>query len=118
VRGRTSIRSSPAVPSSAMNEVLVPWLMAPPEAAEAPLTLEDFLHRPVWHQRGACRGVGPASYVRGPKTDYGRARELCEGCPVRLECLEVVLADPDLVGLSGRRTRSDGRSGGGGWRRG
>jgi hypothetical protein len=39
------------------------------EAAEVPLTLEDFLRRPDWHQQAVCRGVGPAEQVRGSKAD-------------------------------------------------
>jgi len=29
-----------------VNDALVGWLMMP----DAPVTLEDFLHRPEWHQ--------------------------------------------------------------------
>jgi hypothetical protein len=78
-----------------VNEALTAWLMTP-EAPGVPLTLEDFLQRPAWHQRAACRGMGHGAFVRGEKADYGAARELCEGCPVRQECLEAALADSDL----------------------
>jgi WhiB family transcriptional regulator, redox-sensing transcriptional regulator len=81
-----------------------------PEAADGPLTLEDFVSRPGWHQQAACRGMGHRAFVRGEKADYGRTRELCDGCPVRQDCLEVALADPYLVGLWGGTTDAERRS--------
>ena len=44
-------RHSVPVPLPAMNEALVGWLMTAPDAETVPLTLEDFLGRPSWHQR-------------------------------------------------------------------
>ena len=69
-----------------MNEAELYWLMTASDAPDERLTLEDFLARPAWHRRAACRGVGPSDYVRGPKGDYEAVRALCEGCPVRREC--------------------------------
>ncbi len=86
-----------------MNEALIHWLITP-EAPEGRLTLEDYLPRPEWHQRAACRGVGPTGFVRGPKADYEAAGGLCADCPVRQQCLEVALADDSLVGLWGGTT--------------
>jgi len=91
-----------------MNEALVQWLMAP-EAEGVRLTLEDFLGRPEWHQRAACRGVGPTDYVRGPKADYEANRALCADCPVRQECLEMALVDDGLAGLWGGTTELERR---------
>lgn len=67
--------------------------------AEVPTTLDDLFGRPSWHQDAACRGRAPGRFVRGAGTDYRELRELCACCPVRQECLEVALADPDLQGL-------------------
>jgi Transcription factor WhiB len=78
--------------------------MAPEAPDREPLTLEDFLYRPEWHQWAACLGAGPDAYVRGPKADYGATRELSAGGPVRQECLEVALADMDLRGVWGGAT--------------
>ena len=50
-----------------------------------------------WHKRAACRGQGPADFVRGPKSDYSAIRDLCETCPVRPECLEYALANESLT---------------------
>ena len=38
------------------------------------------------------------AHIRG-RTDYGAARELRESCPVRQECLDTAMANPDLMGL-------------------
>jgi hypothetical protein len=104
----TAPRHSPSVPVPAMNEALLGWLMAP-EAEGVPLTLEDFLQRPAWHLDAACRGMGHGAFVRSEKADYGPTRELCEGCPVRQQCLEAALADPDIVGLWGGTTERERR---------
>ena len=37
----------------------------------------------VASERPPAGGQGPADFVRGPKSDYGAIRELCETCPVR-----------------------------------
>jgi Transcription factor WhiB len=96
------------VPLPAMNEALVHWLMAP-DAPDERLTHEDWLRRPAWHQRAACRGVGPTDYVRGPKADYETIGGLCTDCPVRRERLAVALANPDLMGLWGGTTEVERR---------
>ena len=62
-----------------------------------------------WHQNAACRGQGPADFVRDPKSDYGAIRELCETCPVRPECLEFALANESLTGLWGGTTDAERR---------
>jgi WhiB family redox-sensing transcriptional regulator len=62
-----------------------------------------------WHQNAACRGQAPADFVRGPKSDYGTIRELCEACPVRPECLEFALANESLTGLWGGTTDTERR---------
>ena len=89
-----------------MNEALIGWLMSP-EASATAVTLE-MLRRPEWHQRAACRGVGPADYVRGPR-GYEVGRALCASCPVRQECLEAALADDSLFGLWGGTTEAERR---------
>ncbi|HEX4126031.1 MAG TPA: WhiB family transcriptional regulator [Acidimicrobiales bacterium] len=62
-----------------------------------------------WHKQAACKGQGPAAFVRGPKSDYGSIRQLCESCPVRRECLEFALADESLTGLWGGTTDMERR---------
>lgn len=88
-----------------VDDALIAWLMIP-EAGPMP-TLEDLLRRPEWHQRAACRGVGVETFIAGRGGQY--RRELCETCPVRQECLEVALADPEIVGLWGGTTERERR---------
>ncbi len=73
-------------------------LMAPPGAPELP-TLEDLLRRPDWHQKAACRGQGTHSFFSGAPDNLDRARAVCAGCPVREQCYQYAMADPDLVGV-------------------
>ncbi|MGO9457071.1 MAG: WhiB family transcriptional regulator [Acidimicrobiales bacterium] len=63
-----------------------------------PNYLESLLARPAWQLRAACRGEGVGTFVGGAGASYGKARELCGGCPVRPECLRFALEDPDVVG--------------------
>jgi len=76
--------------------------------AQASLTLEEFLPRSAWHAHGLFRH-GARCVRAGREADYGPTRELCEGCPVGQECLEVALADPDLFGLWGNTTEAERR---------
>ena len=86
-----------------MNAALTAWLMTP-EAPDEKLTLEDFLQRPEWHQRVACRGLGTDAFVIEHGAGEYSQRALCADCAVRQECLEVALADPGLQGLWGGTT--------------
>ena len=68
----------------------------------------------VRHETDAfCPGWGPAA----------AAKALCAGCPVRTECLEYALCDPDTEGVWGgtslcqRRTLREGRAMGVTWTR-
>lgn len=75
--------------------------MAPDAPDEFPLTLEEFLARPTWHAKAACRARGRGSSWRGAKADYGVLRALCGARPVRDDCLAAALVDESLVGLWG-----------------
>jgi len=45
-----------------------------------------------WWLRAACRGRDPEMFFTGER-DPRAARKICEGCPVRAECLQDVLKD-------------------------
>ena len=62
-----------------------------------------------WYMQAACRGQGPGVFVQGGGSYYGHARELCETCPVRQECLDYALADHTLMGLWGGTTDAERR---------
>lgn len=55
------------------------------------MTLLDEL-RPAWHRRAACRGVGadpsePNPFFPQSRRSSAEARQICAGCPVRIDCL-------------------------------
>lgn len=94
---RTTVTAA-SYPRATVNDALIQWLMTP-DAAEVPLTLEAFLHRPEWQQDAACRGQGVRTWFSGTPDNPERARAVCGGCAVREECYAYAMADPDLVGM-------------------
>jgi WhiB family transcriptional regulator, redox-sensing transcriptional regulator len=48
-----------------------------------------------WHGEAACRDVDPEIFYPERGGSAQPAREVCAGCPVRQECLEYALNDPD-----------------------
>ena len=60
--------------------------------------LAQFIRRPAWHEQAACRGMGAAMFFPGlgGNRQVAEARAVCESCPVRAECLDEALADPNL----------------------
>ena len=106
---------SRTVEAVSVNEALVRWLSMP-GVPDEPLTLEEFLNRPAWHARAACRRMGTDTFfpVRGESSDPAKA--VCEGCEVRTECLSEALELSDAVGIWGgasERGRREAPKGGG-----
>lgn len=68
--------------------------------------------------RAACAGQDPNDWMdlnwmaHDPRqrADYVQKRAVCLGCPVREECLEEALADPELVGMWGGTTGAERRN--------
>lgn len=68
----------------------------------------------TWHAEGNCLGVDAEVFFpeRGDMVGFRTAVAICEGCPVKAQCLEENLDEKDGVyaGLSGaerRRLRSE-----------
>jgi len=80
-----------------------------PEASETAVTLEDFLRRPEWHQDAACRGQVVRAWFSGAPDNLERARAVCGGCPVREQCYQYAMDDPDLEGVWAGFTAKDRR---------
>ena len=61
-----------------------------------------------WRDRGACKGETEAffSYDEGR---VAQALAICQDCPVRQECLQTALADPNLYGVWGGTTQAERR---------
>jgi WhiB family redox-sensing transcriptional regulator len=85
-----------------MNAAFVQWLMAP-ERPDEDLAIEDFLRRPTWHARAACRGMGTDVFFpgRGEVLKVRAAKAVCDGCSVREECLDAALDGDDTLGIWG-----------------
>jgi WhiB family redox-sensing transcriptional regulator len=56
-----------------------------------------------WHDRAACRGVGPDDFFAEEHGSYGRLRwrSLCNGCEVRGDCLAFSLLCDERWGVWG-----------------
>lgn len=52
--------------------------------------------RPDWHRDALCREYPAAWWFPTLGQTAQRAIEICRQCPVRIECLDEALADPDL----------------------
>jgi WhiB family transcriptional regulator, redox-sensing transcriptional regulator len=65
----------------------------------------EFIPRPGWIERAACRGKGTDPFFEDSATAggglYRTARELCALCAVREDCLAHALAFPELYGMWG-----------------
>jgi WhiB family redox-sensing transcriptional regulator len=44
-----------------------------------------------WMLRAKCRGVSPTEFFPSDGSGVERAMRVCDGCPVRVECLEYAL---------------------------
>jgi WhiB family redox-sensing transcriptional regulator len=82
-----------------VNDAVTVWLMTP-GGPDLP-TIDDFLRRPAWMARAACRGTGTDAYFPTVGATVAPARAVCAGCPVREPCLAYALADPELAGVWG-----------------
>lgn len=47
----------------------------------------------VWMRDGHCRHYPPAAFFPSDGVGVDVARQICDGCPVRSECLEYALAE-------------------------
>jgi WhiB family redox-sensing transcriptional regulator len=64
----------------------------------------------AWVKRAACRGTPDPDLwfpARGESTS--RAKAICRGCPVRVECLEHALANCERFGVWGATSERERR---------
>lgn len=85
-----------------ITEGVVKWLMTPQVMEDFP-SLDDLTSRPAWMKRAQCRGQDPALFFPTLGANVAKARALCSSCPVRAECLDYALADPESAGVWGWR---------------
>lgn len=54
-----------------------------------------------WRANAACRDRGPSLFFGG---NWSTARALCAACPVRVQCAQWAVSDPELRGFAGGMT--------------
>lgn len=55
----------------------------------------------MWRDEAACIGQDPKLFFPETGQNGTRAKKICRWCPVKEECLEYALADPELRGIWG-----------------
>ena len=53
---------------------------------------------PIWSDHAACRGIPPNVFCvdnNSQQLDIDSARNICNSCPVRIDCLEHALANQE-----------------------
>jgi hypothetical protein len=99
-----------------VDEQLVEWMMThpigdPPDPDE----IAGLFHRPDWHERAACRGMGPEYFYAERGHPFAPALAACRRCPVHDECLAAAIDAGDDHGIwggtGGERRRKVLRSG-------
>jgi WhiB family transcriptional regulator, redox-sensing transcriptional regulator len=64
----------------------------------------------AWKDDGACRGANPDLwFIKSPEF-VDAARQICERCPVRRDCLEHALNTPEEYGMWGGVTEQERRA--------
>lgn len=65
------------------------------------------MHEGGWQESAACRREHPDTFFPdhgANRTNIRYAKEICSGCPVRVECLEFAIANNDEYGIWGGMT--------------
>jgi len=72
------------------------------------LTFGDIPMPGDWVHNARCRQSPGGCSIFFPQTaDAAAAKSVCRGCPVRGECLDYAMANPDLHGIWGGTTRAE-----------
>lgn len=69
-----------------------------------------FTNHEPWSVFGSCRETGPDDQTWFPEQKWGRAtdaKRICQGCPVRRECLEYALKRGERYGVWGGLTTKE-----------
>ncbi len=60
-----------------------------------------------WYELGACRDHPVALFFPGPGGDTRTPKRICERCPVKDQCLDAALAEPEKFGIWGGLTHHE-----------
>lgn len=64
-------------------------------------SLFDDLGRPLWQKEGACRSSDTAVFFPDRGASTKEAKDICNGCPVKEECLDYALMNGEKFGIWG-----------------
>ena len=62
-----------------------------------------------WRQLGACRGLDPTIFYPDDDDEGLEAKSVCDGCSVRVACLEHALSHREKSGVWGGATEKERR---------
>lgn len=62
-----------------------------------------------WMKRGACRGSDPNIFFPVDEKGETEAKNICDDCTVRIDCLEYALVTGELHGVWGGATERERR---------
>jgi WhiB family redox-sensing transcriptional regulator len=62
-----------------------------------------------WRQTAACRGLDPEIFYPASDDDAEAAKGVCNGCAVRMPCLEYALSNREHDGIWGGATEKERR---------
>lgn len=63
----------------------------------------------AWMLRAKCRGISPTEFFPSDGVGVEVAQKICDGCPVRLECLEYALENRIEHGVWGGASERERR---------
>lgn len=63
----------------------------------------------AWYELGECQGVDPDLFFPGRGESTVEAREICDGCQVREQCLEWALEHAEKFGIWGGMSERERR---------
>jgi WhiB family transcriptional regulator, redox-sensing transcriptional regulator len=70
-----------------------------------PAAIAAFLGQPTetprWHRDAVCAQADPEAFFPERGGSTAAAKRVCQGCPVRAECLEYALANDERFGVWG-----------------
>ena len=64
----------------------------------------------IWMNQGNCRNYPPATFFPSDGVGVDRARKICNGCPVKMECLADALDNRIEFGVWGGMTERERRA--------
>jgi WhiB family redox-sensing transcriptional regulator len=54
-----------------------------------------------WRRQASCRGAGPDLFFPAKGEPASEAKEVCQTCPVALQCLDYAIASGEETGIWG-----------------